>query len=94
MKVEIVGDPGAVPAVSNRGRTIVMTNSTRRELLRAVEEISSASPDVRLGQLLVNLAYLARGPSAEAIWDVEDDELLRAAEKHLENLRAGHASVA
>lgn len=71
-----------------------MINATRRELLRVLDDISSASPEVRLGQLLVNLSYLARGPSVEAVWDVEDDELLGAANKLLENLRAGRASVA
>lgn len=71
-----------------------MINPTRLELLRVLEQISSASPDLRLGQLLVNLSYLARGPSAEAVWDAEDEELLRAARQLLQNLTTDHASVA
>lgn len=71
-----------------------MINATRREILRTLEEISNVSPDVRLGQLIANLSYIARGPANESIWDMTDDELLAAARKHLENLRAHRASVA
>ncbi|HSU66036.1 MAG TPA: hypothetical protein VLJ39_04160 [Tepidisphaeraceae bacterium] len=71
-----------------------MISPNRLELLRALEQISSVNPDLRLGQLLVNLSYLARGPSAEAIWDAEDDELLRAARTFLAKLTVDRASVA
>jgi hypothetical protein len=71
-----------------------MINATRREILCVLEELSAASPEVRVGQLIANLSYLARGPAAESIWDMEDEELLAAARKHLENLRSRHASVA
>lgn len=71
-----------------------MINATRQEILSVIEDLSTASPEVRIGQLVANLSYLARGPSAESIWDMEDEELLTAARKHLENLRARHASVA
>lgn len=53
------------------------------ELLAALGEIKRQSPDIRLGQLVVNLSYLARGPSHEAPWDVEDAELLAAARVYL-----------
>jgi hypothetical protein len=36
---------------------------------------------MRFGQLIANLSTLAKGPSGEALWDVEDDELLKAAEQ-------------
>lgn len=71
-----------------------MINQTRRDVLRLIEELSEAAPEVRLGQLVANLSYLARGPAAESIWDMEDAELLAAARKHLEDLRSRRASVA
>lgn len=71
-----------------------MITNNRRDVLRILEQLSDLSPEVRMGQLIANLSYLARGPSVESIWDMEDDELLAAATKHLENLRARHASVA
>jgi hypothetical protein len=44
-----------------------------------VAELSEFVPEVRLGRLMANLSYLARGLSNEAIWDMEDEELLAAA---------------
>jgi len=65
-----------------------MINPVRQQVLQALTEISELAPEVRLGQLIANLSYLARGLSNEAIWDMEDDELLAAARKHLEEWRA------
>jgi hypothetical protein len=71
-----------------------MTNSKRQEVLRALEELGEACPEYRLGQMIANLAFLARGDAEGAVWDVEDDELLAAAQKHLSDWNARHpASV-
>jgi hypothetical protein len=69
-----------------------MIDPTRKEALQVLAELSEVAPDVRLGQLVANLSYLARGLSAEAVWDMEDDELLAAARKHLAVLRARSAA--
>jgi len=69
-----------------------MTDPVRQELFRILAELSQAQPDVRLGQLITNLSYLARGLSNEAVWDVEDQELLTAARQHLEQWRAKQAA--
>ncbi|MBX9584478.1 MAG: hypothetical protein K2X87_29610 [Gemmataceae bacterium] len=61
--------------------------ASRAELLRLVAELSEADPDLRLGQMLTNLATLARGPATEAVWDAEDDELAAAARRLLARLR-------
>ena len=71
-----------------------MTNETRRELLGVLDELSAQCPDVRFGQLMANLATLAKGPTVEAIWDAEDEELLQAARRQLEIFRARHTAVA
>jgi len=65
-----------------------MINPVRQEVLQVLAELSEVCPEVRLGQLMANLSYLARGLSNEAIWDMEDEELLEAARKHLEQWRA------
>jgi hypothetical protein len=57
-------------------------------------ELNELVPEVRLGQLMVDLSYLVRGLSTESIWDMEDDELLAAARKHLEEWRTRHGAVA
>ncbi len=56
--------------------------STRQEILRELERLSELTPEVRFGQLIVNLSYLALGAKAEAPWDVEDEDLLRAIREH------------
>ena len=38
-------------------------------------------------------ASLARGPTAESVWDVEDDELLAAVRRHLAQARIGAAAA-
>jgi len=61
-----------------------MTSKTRQELLSVLTELSVACPEMRFGQLIANLSTLARGLSAEGLWDVEDEELLAAARQQLE----------
>ena len=71
-----------------------MTDPVRQELLTVLTELSSACPEMRFGQLIANLATLARGLSAEDLWDAEDDELLAAAKKQLEYFVEHHATLA
>ena len=67
-----------------------MIDPERTEVLRALEELSEACPEYRLGQMIANLAMLARGDAEGAIWDMEDTELLSAARKHLADWNARH----
>ncbi|HEV3386072.1 MAG TPA: hypothetical protein VG097_14730 [Gemmata sp.] len=60
-----------------------MTNSTRQELLAVLANLSTVCPEMRFGQLIANLSTLARGLSEGGLWDVEDEELLAAAQKQL-----------
>jgi hypothetical protein len=69
-----------------------MIEPARQEILRVLAELSEVCPEVRLGQLVVNVSYLARGLSNESVWDMEDEELLEAARRHLEQWRAGTPS--
>ena len=71
-----------------------MMSETRQELLRMLSELSEEYPQARLGQLVSNLATLAKGPSMEAIWDAEDEELLEAAKRQLKIFRTRHSSAA
>ncbi|MBI3466799.1 MAG: hypothetical protein HY000_27620 [Planctomycetes bacterium] len=71
-----------------------MMSPVRQEVLRLLAELSEIAPEVRLGQLMANLSYLARGLSNESIWDMEDEELLEAARKHLEQWRSKRGVMA
>jgi hypothetical protein len=70
-----------------------VNDQVRRELLNVLEQLSVEAPDLRMGQLIANLSYLARGPANESIWDVDDDELLAAAVQQLETLEGRAASA-
>ena len=71
-----------------------MMNPARHALLQVLAELSELVSEVRFGQLIVNLSYLARGLSTESIWDMEDDELLTVARKHPDEWRARRGAVA
>ena len=63
-----------------------MIPSQRQRILRLLERLSELTPDVRFGQLIANLSYLAVGPTNDAIWDMEDDQLETAICKHIADL--------
>jgi hypothetical protein len=65
-----------------------MIDPVRQEVLQVLAELSEVAPEVRLGQLMANLSYLARSLSSEAIWNMEDEELLAVAREHLEQWRS------
>jgi hypothetical protein len=66
----------------------------RQEILRLLERLSELTPDVRFGQLIANRSYLAIGPTNEAIWDVEDEQLVAAIRKLIANLSERTVEVA
>jgi hypothetical protein len=51
------------------------------ELLDAIAELRGQFPHWRLGQLIANLVTAAGNDRAEAIWDVDDLQLLAAARR-------------
>jgi hypothetical protein len=71
-----------------------MIGPLRKEILTVLEELSATCPDYRFGQMIANLAMLARGDAEGALWDMEDEELLAAAQKHLTDWNERHIPVA
>ncbi len=72
-----------------------MTNGACQELSAALLELHQLCPEIRFGQLIANLAVVARGTDPGAVWEIENDELLTAARRHTAELRArGHTEVA
>jgi hypothetical protein len=65
----------------------------KRDILRALSELIEYTPDLRFGQLIANLSVIARGPTPEADWDMEDNELLDAIKSHVEDYKRRHAEV-
>ena len=70
-----------------------MIDPTRQELIRLIEELSAACPEYRFGQLVLNLAFLAREDGDSRAWHLEDAEFVEAARKHLADWRLGHGSL-
>ena len=57
-----------------------MSKDKRDELLLAIAELRRQYPKWRLGQLILNVA----GWADQDLWDIEDDQLLAAANLHLQ----------
>lgn len=71
-----------------------MISAQRQEILRLLEQLSELTPDVRFGQLIANLSYMAVAPTTEAIWDMEDDQLEAAIRQHIKDLSDRAVDVA
>ncbi|MBW3540102.1 MAG: hypothetical protein KY476_07525 [Planctomycetes bacterium] len=65
-----------------------MINPVRQQILDELKTVSALAPDVRFGQLIANLAFLAAGPWDETLWDLEDEQLLEALKCHATDLAA------
>jgi len=71
-----------------------MITAQRQELVGLLERLSELTPDVRFGQLIANLSYLAIGPTNEAVWDMEDEQLATAIRKQIADLSDRAVNVA
>jgi hypothetical protein len=64
-----------------------MNVAANEELMEALSELRRLFPDWRMGQLVANLVTAAGGVDAAAIWDMEDEKLLAAAQRLIERNR-------
>lgn len=71
-----------------------MINPERKEILRQLERVSELEPELRFGQLIADLAFLAAGPWDQTLWNLEDQQLLGAIQQHLANLSHRKQDVA
>jgi len=60
-----------------------MIDPVRRELIELIERLSETCPDYRLGQMILNLAFLAHEDGEQGLWNLSDEELIAAARQHL-----------
>jgi hypothetical protein len=68
-----------------------MNVAVHDELMESLAELRRALPSMRLGQLIANMATVARGAVPGAIWEMEDEELLAALRWQLQQLSPGAA---
>lgn len=55
-----------------------MIEPTREEILVRLARLSELAPDMRFGQMIANLAFMAAGPWDQTLWDLQDERLLEA----------------
>jgi hypothetical protein len=65
-----------------------MSDSAHADLLSRLGELRRALPEMRFGQLIANLAVVARGTEPGAVWEMEDEELLAAVNWQLAELHS------
>ncbi len=63
-----------------------MNVTVNDELIESLAELRRALPSMRLGQLIANMATVARGAVSGAIWEAEDHELLTAIRWQIQQL--------
>lgn len=70
-----------------------MSTIAHDELIESLTELRQALPSMRLGQLIANMATVARGAVPGAVWEMEDDELLHAIRWQLQQLSSRSAAA-
>jgi hypothetical protein len=71
-----------------------MIAAVRQDILRELERLSELAPQVRFGQLIGNLAFLAAGPWDQTLWNLEDEALLQAIRQHISDLSNKEQGIA
>lgn len=62
-----------------------MAQMTRDEILETLGKLLDRYPDMRFGQLVVNISNWASGVP-DSLWDLEDEQFLDAARGHLKRV--------
>jgi hypothetical protein len=65
-----------------------MTPDIQRQALATLSEVWALSPDVRLGQLMAHLGFLAEVHFDRGLGYIDDDELLSVLYRHRDELVA------
>lgn len=71
-----------------------MIPPVRQEILHHLERLRDLASDMRFGQMIANLAFLAAGPWDQTLWDLEDEQLLAAIQQLLADVSGRQQSVA
>lgn len=64
-----------------------MIQPTHQKILNCLAEVSELSEDVRFGQMIDFLEFLAQDATGRSLAEIEDEELLKAIDQHRLDLR-------
>ncbi|MCI0685261.1 MAG: hypothetical protein L0Y71_24450 [Gemmataceae bacterium] len=73
---------------------VAMIDPVRQDILQQLQRVSELAPELRFGQLVANLAFLAAGPWDQTLWNLEDDQLLSAIQQLRTDLERRQERVA
>ncbi|MFM9964700.1 MAG: hypothetical protein ACKV2Q_26135 [Planctomycetaceae bacterium] len=65
-------------ALTTRG--LAAKGADRNEVFDAIRMVAARCPEARIAQVILILEHRARGQTPESVWDVEDEELVIAAQ--------------
>jgi hypothetical protein len=71
-----------------------MIPQIQQDVLGKLAALCSLSPGVRIGQLLSHLGFLAEDVFDRALWEIDDEQLLRVIERHRVELSSRQSYVA
>jgi hypothetical protein len=71
-----------------------MIQPLHQDILRSLAALCELSPNVRFGQLIANLGFLAEDMSDRTLWEIEDAELLEVIERHRADLSKRQMNIA
>jgi hypothetical protein len=63
-----------------------MIASLQEQILSELHRVCELSPDIRFGQIIANLAFLAEDAGRESMWDIDDESLLQVIQSHRADL--------
>jgi hypothetical protein len=67
---------------------------TQQDILARLAGLCELSPEVRVGQLLAHLGFLAQDMFDRDLWDVDDEQLLQVIQRHGVELASRQSNVA
>ncbi len=71
-----------------------MIQTTQQRQLGVLAQLCDKSQNVRFGQLLAHLGFLAEDRGSPGLWEIEDGDLLAVMEQHLHELSKRQQPVA
>ena len=71
-----------------------MISTTQQQIVRQLSSVLDLSPNIRVGQLLAHLGFLAEDMFDRSLAEIEDEQLLQVLRRHESELLQRQSHVA
>ena len=71
-----------------------MISPIRQTIIEKLLALCDLSSEIRFGQMMANLGFLSEEFENQSLWDIEDEQLLKVVEIHLEQLSQRQSAIA